>query len=53
VPPHPAVRDNIEAFARAIAGGAAYPIGLEEIAANVCTFEAITRSTASGKIERV
>ena len=26
VPPHPAVRDNIEAFARAIAGGAAYPI---------------------------
>ena len=24
VPPHPAVRDNIEAFARAIAGGAAY-----------------------------
>jgi len=53
VPPHPAVRDNIEAFARAIAGGAAYPIGLEEIAANVCTFEAITRSTTTGKIERV
>ena len=34
-------------------GGAAYPDGLEEIAANVCTFEAITRSTTSGKIERV
>ncbi len=29
------------------------PIGLEEIAANVCTFEAITRSTTTGKIERV
>jgi predicted dehydrogenase len=53
VPPHPAVRDNIEAFGRAIAGGAPYPIGLEEIAANVCTFEAISRSTATGKIERV
>ena len=53
LPPHPAVRDNIEAFARAAEGLAAYPVGLDEIASNVCTFEAITRSVATGKIERV
>lgn len=53
LPPHPAVRDNIEAFARAVAGGAPYPIGLDEIASNVCTFEAITRSVMTGRLERV
>jgi predicted dehydrogenase len=53
LPPHPAVRDNIEAFGRAVAGQAPYPVSLEEIAANVRTFEAITRSTRSGKLERV
>jgi predicted dehydrogenase len=51
--PHPSVRDNIEAFGRAVAGEAPYPVGLDEIAANVRTFEAITRSTRSGKLERV
>ena len=34
-------------------GEAPYPVSLEEIAANVCTFEAITRSALSGKLERV
>lgn len=53
LPPHPAVRDNLEAFGRAVAGGAAYPVSLEEIAINVRTFEAITRSALSGRIERV
>ena len=53
LPPHPAVRDNLEAFGRAVAGETPYPIGLEEIATNVCTFEAITRSAASGKLEAV
>jgi predicted dehydrogenase len=53
LPPHPAVRDNIESFARAAAGLASYPVSLDEIASNVRTFEAITRSAASGKLERV
>ena len=47
-PPHPAIRDNLEAFARAAAGGPAYPVPLDEMLANVATFEAITRSAQSG-----
>jgi predicted dehydrogenase len=53
LPPHPAVRDNLEAFGRAVAGEAPYPVSLAEIDANVRTFEAITRSAQSGKLERV
>jgi len=53
LPPHPAVRDNLEAFGRAAAGGAPYPVSLSEIDTNVRTFEAITRSALSGKVERV
>ncbi len=52
-PPHPAVRDNLEAFARAAAGGDAYPVTLDEMTYNVRTFEAITRSAASGRIEMI
>lgn len=52
-PPHPAVRDNLESFARAITGMAPYPVSLEEMAANVRTFEAISRSVASGRIEAI
>lgn len=52
-PPHPAVRDNLEAFARAVSGGAVYPVSSEEMLANARTFEAIVRSTASGQIEPV
>jgi predicted dehydrogenase len=52
-PPHPAVRDNLEAFGRAVAGLAPYPVTLDEMVANVRTFEAITRSAASGRIERI
>jgi predicted dehydrogenase len=52
-PPHPAVRDNLEAFAVAAAGGTPYPVSLAEMSANVRTFEAITRSTISGVIEAV
>ena len=47
------VRENIEAFARAVAGEAAYPIPLEEMVANARTFEAITRSALSGSVEAV
>jgi predicted dehydrogenase len=53
LPPHPSVRDNLEAFARAVAGQAPYPVSLDEIATNVRTFEAITRSALSGKLERI
>jgi predicted dehydrogenase len=52
-PPHGSVRENIEAFARAVAGEAPYPIPLEEMVANARTFEAITRSALSGSVEVV
>ncbi|WP_406854229.1 Gfo/Idh/MocA family oxidoreductase [Alsobacter sp. KACC 23698] len=52
-PPHPVVRDNIEAFARAASGGADYPVSLEDMLDNVRAFEAVTRSAASGRIETV
>jgi predicted dehydrogenase len=53
LPPHPAVRDNLEAFGRAVAGEAPYPVSLAEIDANVRAFEAITRSAQSGQLERI
>jgi predicted dehydrogenase len=52
-PPHPAVRDNIEAFARAAQGVDAYPVTQDEMQANARAFEAITRSARSGRIENV
>ena len=52
-PPHPAVRDNIEAFGRAALGQAPYPVTPEEMLANVRSFEAIQRSVKSGGIEKV
>jgi predicted dehydrogenase len=52
-PPHPAVRDNLEAFARAALGTSPYPVTYEEMLANVRTFEAIQRSANSGRIEQV
>ncbi|MCW2762017.1 MAG: oxidoreductase [Marmoricola sp.] len=52
-PPHPTVRDNIEEFARAVQGETTYSVSLEEILANAKTFEAITRSALSGKVESI
>ncbi len=52
-PAHPSVRENIESFARAVAGETPYPIPLEEMVANARTFEAITRSALSGLVEVV
>ena len=51
--PHPAVRDNLEAFGRAALGGPAYPVTHDEMLSNVRTFEAIQRSAKSGGIEPV
>jgi predicted dehydrogenase len=52
-PPHDSVRENIESFAKAVAGKELYPIPLEEMVANARTFEAITRSALSGSVEVV
>ena len=52
-PPHMAVRDNLEAFARTAQGGEAYPVTIDELRANVRAFAAITRSALSGRIEKV
>lgn len=52
-PPHPAVRDNIDAFGRAALGLAPYPVTLDEMLANVRSFEAIHRSVRSGSIEAI
>jgi predicted dehydrogenase len=49
-PPHPAVRDNLEAFARAIKGEAPYPVSHAEMLANARCFEAITKSALTGGI---
>lgn len=51
--PHPAVRENLEAFGRAALGESFYPVAHEEMLMNVRTFEAIQRSAASGSIEPV
>ena len=51
--PAPAVRLNLEAFARAVRGTEDYPVTHAEIRANVRAFEAVTRSAASGAVERV
>lgn len=50
-PPHPAVRDNLEAFARAICGEAPYPVSHTEMLANVSAVEAIMKSVDSKALE--
>ncbi|OIQ74376.1 hypothetical protein GALL_439770 [mine drainage metagenome] len=52
-PPHPAVRDNLEAFGRAALGQAPYPVTPDEMLSNVRSFEAIQRSVKSGSIEKI
>ncbi|HUZ67082.1 MAG TPA: Gfo/Idh/MocA family oxidoreductase [Beijerinckiaceae bacterium] len=52
-PPHAALRDNLEAFARACTCGPPYPITLDEMRANVRAFAAISRSALSGRLVRV
>mgnify|MGYP002131882829 CR=1 FL=1 len=38
---------NIESFAKAVAGEAAYPVSIEEMRANVRAFAAVSRSALS------
>lgn len=49
----PAVLRNLEAFADAARGRAAYPVPREQMIANVSALEAVFRSAKSGMIERV
>jgi predicted dehydrogenase len=51
--PFPAVRANLEAFARSIRESVDYPVTLEEIRANARTFEAITRAARTGAVETI
>ena len=52
-PPAPAVRANLEAFATAVAGGAAYPVPLDQMLDTIAAFEAVVRSSRSRGIEAV
>ena len=52
-PPFPSVVANLEAFAGSVNGGASYPVSTSDIQLNVDTFEAISRSASSGKLERL
>jgi hypothetical protein len=47
------VLSNLEAFADAAAGRAAYPVPQAEMIANVSALEAIFRSAASGNVALV
>ena len=52
LPPHPAVRDNLEAFGRAAAGEAPYPVSLRRDRTPTCApSEAITRSAPRRQLE--
>jgi predicted dehydrogenase len=53
VAPSAAVRDNLLRFADAVEGLGEYPVPHAQIRATVQAFEAITRSAASGAIERI
>ena len=53
MPPAPAVRNNLEAFAKGIRKVAPYPVSHEEMLANVGALEAIMRSAISRKIELI
>ena len=52
-PPAKAVLANLEAFADAATGGAAYPVPQGEMIANVSALEAIFKSARSGQVEQV
>ncbi len=52
-PPAPAVRANLEAFARAAMGGDAYAVPPEQMLATIAAFEAVVRSSRSRAIETV
>ncbi len=52
-PPMNMVRANVETFADAAAGRAAYPVTTEEMIANIAAFEAIAKSEETGGVVAV
>jgi predicted dehydrogenase len=52
-PAHPAVLDNLHAFAQAVRGVAPYPVRPAEMLANVAALEAIMRSAKSRALEPI
>ncbi|MFY9314972.1 MAG: Gfo/Idh/MocA family oxidoreductase [Burkholderiales bacterium] len=52
-PPAHAVLANLEAFADAARGRAAYPVPPEQMLANIAALEAVFRSARSGNIEEI
>jgi len=52
-PPANAVLANLEAFADAVTGHAAYPVPQEQMIANIAALEAVFSSSKSGKVEPV
>ena len=52
-PPAPAVRANLEAFARAATGGAPYPIAMEQMIETVAALEAVFTSAATHAVAKV
>lgn len=52
-PPAPAVRANLEAFARAAEGKETYPIAMDQMIENVAALEAVFASAKSGGIAMV
>ena len=53
VPPAEPVIENLEPFAAAVRGTAAYPITGEEMISNIALLEAIVKAAKSGALERV
>jgi predicted dehydrogenase len=53
VPPAEPVKDNLVAFARAVRGGAAYPISGDQLVNTIALLEAVFASALSGQIEAV
>ena len=52
-PPAKAVLANLEAFADAAAGRAAYPVPQDQMIENICALEAVFKSARTGNIEKV
>ena len=53
IPPAEPVKDNLVAFARAVRGGATYPITAAHLVENIALLEAVFKSASSGKLEAV
>lgn len=51
--PHQAVRENLEAFARAVRGEAQYPIDSDQKRYTVGSLEAVIKAVTSGQVERI